>query len=74
MVYRSSSFWPAIKQFYFTILDYTSWTVGTYSFINLWNDNGVLSDGASIPDTVSQFWTGCGWNILLSLQQMPYFF
>jgi len=33
-----------------------------------------LSDGASIPDTVSQFWTGCDWNIPLSLQQMPNFF
>ena len=38
MVYRSSSLWPEIKQFYSTILDYTSWTVGTGSFINLWND------------------------------------
>jgi len=41
MVYRSSSLWPGIKQFYSTILDYTSWTVGTGSFINLWNDKCV---------------------------------
>jgi len=34
MVYKSSSLWPEIKQFYSTILDYTSWTVGTGSFIN----------------------------------------
>jgi len=34
MVYRSSSFWPGIKQFYSTILNYTSWIVGTTSFIN----------------------------------------
>jgi len=27
-----------------------------------------LFDVASIPDTVSQFWTGCDWNIPLSLQ------
>ena len=33
-----------------------------------------LPDGSSILDTVSQFWTGCDWNIPLSLQQMPYFF
>jgi len=38
MVYRFSSLWPKVKQFYSTILDYTSWTVGTGSFINLWND------------------------------------
>jgi len=30
-----------------------------------------LSNGASIPDTVSQLWTSCDWNIPLSLQQMP---
>ena len=35
---------------------------------------GGLSDGASIPDTASQFWTGCDRNISLSLQQMPRFF
>jgi len=68
MVYRSSSLWLGIKQFYSTIIDYTSWTVGTCSFINLWNDKWCsttplahiagLSDGISIPDTVSQFWTG----------------
>ena len=29
-----------------------------------------LFDGASIPDTVSQFGTGCDWNIPLSLPQM----
>ena len=65
MVYKSSSFWPGIKQFYYTILDYTSWTVGTSSFINFWHDKwraatslaniARLSDGASILDTVSQF-------------------
>jgi len=38
MVYRSLSLWPEIKQFYSTILDYTSWTIGTNTFINLWND------------------------------------
>jgi len=38
MVYRSSFLWLAIKQFYSTIFDYTSWTIGTGSFINLWND------------------------------------
>jgi len=27
-----------------------------------------LFDGASILDTISQFWTGCDWNIPLSLQ------
>jgi len=68
MVYRSSSFWPRIKKFYSTILDYTSWTVGRGSFINFWNDKCCdttflenivgLSDGASIPDIISQFWTG----------------
>ena len=83
-VYRSSSLWPGIKQFYSTILDYTSWTVGTSSFINFWNDKWCsttslaniagLSDGVSIPDTVSQFWTSCDWNIPFSLQHMPLFF
>jgi len=78
MVYRSSSLWPGIKQLYSTILDYTSWIVGTSSFINFWNDKlcaptslaniAGLSNGASIPDTVSQFWTGGDWNIPLSLQ------
>jgi len=34
LVYRSSSFWLGIKKIYSTILDYTSWTVGTSSFIN----------------------------------------
>jgi len=84
MVYRSSSLWLGIKQFYSTILDYTSWTVGTYSFINFWNDKWCsttslenivgLSDGANIPDTVSQFWKGGDWNIPLFLQQMPHLF
>jgi len=65
MVYRSSYFLPRIKQFYSTILDYTSWTVGISSFINFWNDKWCgttflenivgLSDGASISDTISQF-------------------
>ena len=77
MVYKSSSFWLEIKQFYSTILYYTSWTVGTSSFINFWNDKWCgtnslenivrLSYGASILDTVSQFWTGENWNISLSL-------
>ena len=31
-----------------------------------------LSDGANISDTVSQFRTGCDWNISLSLPQMPH--
>ena len=76
-VYRSS-LWLGIKQFYSTILDYTYWTVGIGSFINFWNDKWCsttslvniagLSDGVSIPDTVSQFWTGCDWNIPFSLQ------
>ena len=38
MVYRSSSLRPGIKQFYSTILDYTSWIVGTGAFIDFWND------------------------------------
>jgi len=81
MIYRSSSLWPGIKQFYSTILYYTSWTVGTGSFINFWNDKWCgttslenfvrLSDGVSISNTISQFWTGGDWNISLSLQQMP---
>jgi len=33
-----------------------------------------LFDGAHIPDTVSQFWTGCDWNIPFSLQQIPHLF
>jgi len=84
MVYRSSSLCPEIKQFYSTILDYTSWTVGICSFINFWNDKWCattslaniagLSNGASILDTISQFWTGSDWNISLSLQQMPRLF
>ena len=83
MVYRSSSLWPEIKQFYSTILDYTSWNVGTCTFINFWNDKWCsttslvniagLSDGANILNTLSQFWTGCDWNTSLSLQQMPHF-
>ena len=77
MVYRSSSLWPEIKQFYSTILDNTFWIVSTSTFINSWNKKWCsttfleniagLSDDASIPDTVSQFWTGCDWNIPLSL-------
>jgi len=61
MVCRSSSIWHGIKQFYSTILDYTSWTVGTCTFINFWSDKWCsttsleniagLSNGASIPDT-----------------------
>jgi len=84
MVYRSSSLWPVIKQFYSTILDYTYWTVSTSSLINFWNDKWCgtssltnivgLSDGASIPGTVSQFWVGDDWKIPLSLQQMPHLF
>jgi len=38
MDYRSSSIWPGSKQFYSTVLYYTSWIVGTNSFINFWND------------------------------------
>jgi len=84
MVYRSSSLWLGIKQFYSTILDYTSWTIATCSFINFWNDNWCsttslthtagISNGFNIPDTISQFWTGCDWNISLSLQHMPHLF
>ena len=44
-----------------------------YYFFTLANIVG-LSDGASIPDTVSRFWTGCDWNTPLSLQQMPQIF
>ena len=54
------------------------------SFFNFWNDKWCsttslaniagLYDDVSISDTVSQFWTGCDWNIPLSLQQMPLFF
>ena len=87
MVYRSSSMWPIwteIKQFCDTILDHTSWTVCKGTFINFLNDKWCsttsltniagLSDGASIPDTVSQFRIGRGWNIPLSFQQMPLLF
>jgi len=84
MIYKSSSLWLGIKQFYSTILDYTSWTIGINSFINFWNDKWCsttslenivgLSNGASILDTVFQFWTGCDWNIPLSLQKIPHFF
>ena len=42
MVYRSLSLWPRIKQAYSSILDYTSWTVGTGSLINFGMINGVL--------------------------------
>jgi len=76
--------WPGIKNFYSTILDYTSWIVGTSTFINFANDKWCsttylenivgLSEGASFPDTISQIWIGCDWNIPLSLQQMPHFF
>jgi len=65
MVYRSSSLWSIIKQFYSTILDYTSWTVSAGSFFNFWNDKWCsitslaniagLSDDVSLPDIVSQF-------------------
>jgi len=63
MLYRSSSIWPGIKQLYDTILDHTSWIVGTSTFINLWNDKWCcttslanivgLSNGARIPNTIS---------------------
>ena len=53
-------------------------------FINFWNDKWCgtifltnivgLSNDASIPDTVSQFWTDGDWNISLSLQQMSHLF
>jgi len=87
MLYISSSIWsiwPEIKQFYDTILDHTSWTVCKGTFINFWNDKWCcttsltniagLSDGASTPDTVSQFWIGRDLNIPFSLQQMPLLF
>jgi len=58
--------------------------LGIGSFINFWNDKWCsttplahiagLFDGISIPDTVSQFWTGWDWNILLCLEQMPHLF
>ena len=83
MVYKFSS-QSGIKQFYSTILDYTFWTISTSSFINFRNDKWCsttslaniarLSGGANISDIVSQFWTGCDWNIPLSLQHMPHFF
>jgi len=73
MVYRSSSIWSEIKQFYDTILDHTFWIVGTGTFIHFLNDKWCsttsmanitgLSDGASILNTISQFWIGCDWNI-----------
>jgi len=69
MVLRSLSIWPEIKQFYDTILDHTYGTIGTGTFINFWNDKWCsatslaniagLSNGVSILDTISQFWTGC---------------
>ena len=34
MIYRFSSLWLVIKQFYSIIFDYTSWTIDTCSFIN----------------------------------------
>jgi len=65
MVYRSSSIWLGIKQFYDTILEYTSWIVGTCTFINFWNDKWCstpflsiivgVPDGSRISNTVSQF-------------------
>ena len=65
MVYTSSFIWPGVKQLYDTILNHTSWTVGTSTFINFWNDKWCsttslanivgLSDGANILDTISQF-------------------
>ena len=42
MVYRSSSIWPKIKQFYDAILDHTSWTVGTSTLLISKMINGVL--------------------------------
>jgi len=44
-----------------------------YEVLNF-NIAGLSFDDASIPDTVSQFWTGGDWNISLSLQQMPHLF
>jgi len=38
LAYKYSSIWPVIKQFYDTILEHTSWTVGTGIVINFWND------------------------------------
>jgi len=84
IVYRSSSIWLGIKHFYDTILEFTYWIVGTGNFISFWNDKWCsttslanivrLFDGASILDTISQFWTSCDWNIPLSLQQRPHCF
>jgi len=48
MVHRSSSLWHGIKQFYSTILDYTSWTVGASTFINLWNDKWCYTTSLEI--------------------------
>ena len=42
MVYRSSSLWLEIKQFYSTILDYTFLTVGTSTLLIYGMINGVL--------------------------------
>ena len=68
----------------FILFDYTYWAVGTGTFINFWNDKWCsttplahivgLSNGINIPDTISQFWIGCDWNLLLSLEQMPHLF
>jgi len=65
MVYKSSSIWLEIKQLYDTILDHTSWIVGTSTFINFWNDIwrsttsltniAVLFGSVSIPYTTLNF-------------------
>ena len=65
MIYKFSSFWPEIKQFYSIILYNTSRTVDTSTFINFWNDKWCsttslaniagLCDCASILDTDFHF-------------------
>jgi len=84
MVYKSSYIWYEIKQFYDTILEHTSWTVGTSTFINFWNDKWCFTpslsiiagvpNGSRILEIVSQFLTSRDWSIPLSLHYMPHFF
>jgi len=69
LAYRSSSIWPGIKQFYDTILQHTSWTVGIGTVTNLWNDGSRI-----LMATISQFWNGYDWIIPLPLQQVNHFF
>ena len=84
MVYRSSSIWPGIKQFYDIILEHTSWIVGTSTSINFLNDKWCstpslsiiagVPDGFRISDTISKFFTSSDCSIPLPLQQMSHFF